>query len=77
MAWQQGPLPANTWNWGGVVLVGASKLGFYFADFHGDHVILNPGTPNAERIEADQVGWFNNAIDMPPVGVGRLDHNAR
>lgn len=38
MAWKQGPLPKDTWGWGGVVPVGQSGSGFFFADFKGDRV---------------------------------------
>ncbi len=64
MAWQKGPLPPGTWNWGGVALKGATfATGFYFADFHGDHVILD----NGKRIEAADVAWYDNSITLPPV----------
>lgn len=62
--WRKGPLPPDTYNWGGVVPVGEeSPYGFYFADFRGDHVILEDGKNT--RLEADQVAWFNNCLELP------------
>lgn len=65
MAWQRGPLPPDTWNWGGVVPKGVTD-GFYFADFHGDHCIANPGTPQAEVIKAEDVEWYDNSLTIHP-----------
>lgn len=63
MAWRRGPLPPNTYQWGGVVPVGADTCGgFYFADFCGDHVLINDG----ERVEPDQVAWYDNSLTLPP-----------
>ncbi len=77
MAWQKGPLPPGTWNWGGVIPVGDVSRwgGFYFADFHGDHVTMNPGNKGFERVlKADDVAWFCNCLDLPPGGfTGRAD----
>jgi hypothetical protein len=63
MGWKQGPLPPGTFWWGGVVPVGEESGGFYFADFHGDHVKICPGD---RVLKADEVAWFNNALDLPP-----------
>lgn len=60
--WKPGPLPPETWNWGGVVKKGDDPQGFYFADFHGDYVVL---LHNNERLEADQVAFYNNGIKLP------------
>jgi len=46
--------------------------GFYFADFHGDSVTVSPDTPQAKRLTADEVAWWNNALDLPPTGFGRV-----
>lgn len=69
MAWLKGPLPPDTWNWGGVVPVGEdAKFGFYFADFCGDHAKLNPG----ERIiQANEVALYDNSIELPFGAKGR------
>lgn len=68
MAWQKGPMPPGTYNWGGVVTKElAGKSGFYFADFRGDHVVLCPdtnGTP--KRVEAADILWFDNSLTLPP-----------
>lgn len=61
--WTKGPLPANTWNWGGVCKVGLNPSdGFYFADFKGDSVEL---VPSGEILKADEVGWFCNCLVLP------------
>ncbi len=65
--WKDGPLPPNTWNWGGVVLTSMSPTGFCFADFCGDHVIVD-----GKRYEANEVSMYNNCLDLPPSGTKRL-----
>ena len=35
--WKEGPLPPDTWGWGGVMPFYLDS-GFFFADFRGDHV---------------------------------------
>lgn len=62
MAWKQGPLPANTWNWGGVVPVKHGSYGFFFADFYGDHVVVD----GIGIIKAEDVAWYDNSIELPP-----------
>lgn len=68
--WRKGPLPPNTWFWGGLVLVSQRGSGFYLADFCGDHAkIVGVGGCNdkdGQRVEADQVAWFNNCLTLPP-----------
>ena len=59
MAWKPGPLPANTWHWGGVVPKGL-KGGFYFADFCGDHVKL---VPSGDVLKAEDVELYDNGLD--------------
>lgn len=63
MSWKKGPLPAGTWQWGGVMLVGQPTNCFHFADFHGDHVCL-PCEDN-KRVEAADVAFYNNCLDLP------------
>lgn len=66
MEWRKGPLPPDTWDWGGVVLVGDDpQVGFFFADFCGDHVKIIPGD---KVVTADQIAWYNNGLKVP-VGV--------
>lgn len=60
--WKPGPLPPGTWNWGGVVLSGTPATGFYFADFHGDYVLLCPG---ARKVEANEIAFYNNCLELP------------
>jgi hypothetical protein len=72
--WRKGPLPKDTYNWGGVVPVGVELgYGFYFADFAGDHVKIDHVERNdagvmvwsTKRLEADQVAWWNNCLELP------------
>lgn len=64
MAWKKGPLPPDTWHWGGVVLVGEEGYGFYFADFRGDHILIIPGQ---KRVEASDVAWYDNNLELPDI----------
>lgn len=68
MAWKRGPLPPDTWHWGGVVPVGHEGGGFYFADFQGDHVVIMDGSAEPRRLKADEVAWYDNCLDLPPGG---------
>lgn len=62
--WKRGPLPPNTWNWGGVVLRGMNPAqGFLMADFAGDHVKLYP---SGKVVKAEDVDWYNNSLTLPP-----------
>jgi hypothetical protein len=68
MAWKKGPLPPDTYQWGGVVpkdMVGQS--GFLFADFCGDHVMVygDKGTLS-RRVEAADVAFYDNSLELPP-----------
>ncbi len=65
MVWKSGPLPPDTWNWGGVVPKGEpTGGGFYFADFCGDHVKVKSGP---ERIlKPEEVALFDNGLTLPP-----------
>jgi hypothetical protein len=60
--WKPGPLPPDTYGWGGVVPVRHTGAGFYFADFCGDHV----KTPDGGNIPAAEVAYFNNSLGLPP-----------
>ena len=66
--WKRGPLPPDTYYWGGVVPVGHNAYGFYFADFCGDHVKIVDGSTDGRVIKADEVAWYNNSINLPPRG---------
>jgi hypothetical protein len=66
--WKPGPLPPDTYGWGGVVPVG-EKLGggFYYADFKGDHVTVYPTDDSEYDLKPDRVAQYNNAIQtLPP-----------
>lgn len=66
MAWKPGPLPPDTWNWGGVVPHGEDLArGFLFADFCGDHAKV---FPDGRVLKPHEVKWYNNALDLPPEG---------
>lgn len=64
VGWRAGPMPPDTWGWGGVVPKGDFGSGFLFADFCGDHVLTD--SDNYKRIEAADVLWYNNGLDLPP-----------
>lgn len=62
--WKKGPLPPNTYYWGGVVREDRDPdHGFEFADFRGDHVLL-PMSGN-KRLEANEVAYYNNSLIFP------------
>jgi hypothetical protein len=64
--WHQGPLPNGTFNWGAIVEKGMSpSAGFMFADFRGNHVIAYGAGEEPFRMEADQIGYYNNGILHP------------
>ncbi len=67
MAWKKGPLPPDTYNWGGVTIVGEGAYGFYFADFCGDHVETYP---ERRTLKADEVAWYDNSLVEPPAETG-------
>lgn len=64
--WKPGPLPKNTYMWGGVVTKGLTS-GFYFADFCGDHVKLIGCGKDNEVVKAEDVLWYDNSIELPPI----------
>ncbi len=61
--WRPGPLPPNTWMWGGVVPKGETGSGFYFADFQGDTVKT---VPDGRVLKADEVAYYDNGLELPP-----------
>lgn len=61
MAWQKGPLPENTWHWGGVMVVGEGTSGFHFADFKGDCAELVYGQEK-RLVKAEEVAFFDNSL---------------
>ncbi len=64
MTWKRGPLPPDTYMWGGCVPTDCVDCsGFYFADFCGDHVKLCPGD---RVLKADEVAWYDNSLELPP-----------
>ena len=62
MSWKKGPLPANTWGWGGVTILGEDGAGFYFADFTG----VGAKLPDGRIITADKVALYDNSLELPP-----------
>ena len=68
MNWKKGPLPPDTYWWGGVVTKEIEGHGgFYFADFCGDHVMTFPSDkPNGTRVEAEDVVLYDNSLQCPP-----------
>lgn len=62
--WKRGPLPKDTYGWGGVTLT-KQDTGFFFADFCGDHVKIRDG--NGERkVMAAEVCQYDNSLTLPP-----------
>lgn len=71
MAWKNGPLPPKTYGWGGVVPINTDMgIGFYFADFCGDHVKIFPGK---KVLKAEEVRLFDNSLELPPNGGKRIE----
>ena len=72
--WKPGPMPANTWGWGGVVVAGSNpSLGFFFADFKGDTVtaINGSGVGKDRTLQAHEVGFYNNSLTLPTAKRGQ------
>ncbi len=46
------------------------EWGFYFADFHGDHVTAVGAGPGGSDVElrAEDVAQYNNCLLLPPLG---------
>ncbi len=65
MAWKKGPLPPETYQWGAVVPQWAGGDFFYFAEFLGDHCMINPGSPTAKKLAPEQVLFWDNSIVLP------------
>jgi hypothetical protein len=72
--WKRGPLPPDTYGWGGVVPVTETTSGgFYFADFQGDKVVLVTGDSNnspGRTLKPHEVAWLNNSLTLPPAYEG-------
>jgi hypothetical protein len=79
MSWKPGPLPPDTYHWGGVVPTDHEGSGFYFADFRGGYVSMERlelvGTDannlpiyrvHHRSLQPHEVRWYNNALDLPP-----------
>lgn len=69
MSWKKGPMPADTYGWGGVITKDGHKSGLLFADFCGDHATLCDGT----KVKACDVVWYNNSLTLPPTGDAEAD----
>lgn len=65
MGWKQGPMPKDTYGYGGVVLPGMTS-GFYFADFCGGTVkLFGDPHPEPREISGYDVAYYNNDIELP------------
>jgi hypothetical protein len=68
--WKKGPLPPDTYGWGGVVPTDMDKRieGFYFADFDGNKVYVEDGKDGDKRrvLSPDEVAYYNNSLSLPP-----------
>lgn len=69
--WHKGPLPADTWGYGGVVLAEMPEQTFLFADFRGDHALLvnTESGKDGKRLDPAEILAYNNAIQLPPSGL--------
>lgn len=68
MPWKEGSPPPNTWGYGGVTLVGESRLCFRLAEFLGDAVRIWPGlVTDPEVIPAHDVSSWCNDLMAPSV----------
>ena len=65
MAWKPGPLPPNTYQWGGVVPSDLVVPGFFFASFCGDHVEMQ-NTNGVRTLMPHEVRWYDNSLQLPP-----------
>lgn len=65
--WKFGPLPADTYHYGAIVLVGEDAKGFEFAEFKGDYALIkdSAGHYGVKQIKRDQIAYFNNSIVFP------------
>lgn len=61
--WKRGPLPKDTYGWGGITLK-PHDSGFFFADFEGDYVIIQ-AADGEKRIEAKDVCQYDNSLTLP------------
>lgn len=64
--WKQGPMPKDTWYWGGVVtkeLAESNSQGFFLCGFNGDHAVL---VHNNQAVPAEEIVFYNNSIELPP-----------
>lgn len=67
MAWKRGPMPPDTWHWGGVVTVDRHLMygaAFLFANFRGDYAEAFGG--NCHHLQADEIAWYDNSLTEPP-----------
>jgi hypothetical protein len=64
MAWQRGPLPEDTWGFGGVVSREMPPGSFDFAEFRGGYVLAID--ENLRVIPAADVVWYDNSMHAPP-----------
>ncbi len=61
--WKKGPMPPDTYGWGGVVEVGEDGNYFHFADFCGDTVKT---CPDEKELKPHEVAWYDNSLTLPP-----------
>ena len=62
MPWLPGPLPKDTYGWGGVTTAQTGKWSFMFADFCGNHVKV---FPSGKVIAAGDVLLYDNSLTLP------------
>ena len=67
--WREGPLPANTYGWGGIVTKECPKGIFLYADFCGDYAMIydsEKGHLITRRVEACDILLWDNPLTEPP-----------
>ena len=60
--WKKGPLPPDTWNYGGIVVDGVPEGYMMLASFSGDCALVNDHV-----YTADEILWYNNNLQLPPL----------
>lgn len=67
--WRKGPLPKNTYGWGGIVTKDCPDGFFLYADFCGDYAMTfttEKGHLTTQRVEAADILLWDNALTEPP-----------
>ena len=71
--WRAGPLPPDTYWWGGVVLKSQKPIngvytGFFMASFCGDHVEIHDRQVDRTTpliVQPEDIVYYNNSLQLP------------